>query len=115
MQKEVEVKLKFKSLYIAIQQMWNLKYKIIPVIIGATGIVRKGLRKNLGVIPGKHSVDSLHKTTIIETSHITWKYSSMKLEACDNTAATTTSTTYCYDYHHHHPWFYLHAGYLQLQ
>ena len=35
-QKEVEKKLKYKSLCIEIQQMWNLKCTIIPVIIGAT-------------------------------------------------------------------------------
>ena len=31
--------------------------KIIPVIIGASGIVTKGLRKNLEAIPGKHLTD----------------------------------------------------------
>jgi hypothetical protein len=50
--------------------MWNLKCKIIPVIIGATGIVIKGLRKNLEAIPGKHSVDSLQKTAMLGTSHV---------------------------------------------
>jgi hypothetical protein len=39
---------------------------IIPVIIGATGIVRK----NLEGVPGKHSIDSLQKTAILGTSHI---------------------------------------------
>jgi len=39
--------------------MWNLKCKIIPVIIGATRIVTKGLWKNLEAIPGKHSIDLL--------------------------------------------------------
>jgi hypothetical protein len=29
---------------------------VIPVIIGATGIVTKGLTKNLEAIPGKHAV-----------------------------------------------------------
>jgi len=43
---------------------------IIPVIIGATGIVTKSLRKNLETIPGKHSIDSLQKTAILGTSHI---------------------------------------------
>jgi hypothetical protein len=38
-QKEGEEKLKYRSLCTEIQRMWNLKYKIIPVIIGATGIV----------------------------------------------------------------------------
>ena len=32
-----------------------LKCKIIPVIIGATGIVTKGLKKNLETIPEKYS------------------------------------------------------------
>ena len=54
-------------------RVWNLKFKIIPVIIGATRIVTKGLRKNLGAIPGKHLIDSLQKTAILETSCIIWK------------------------------------------
>jgi hypothetical protein len=32
---------------------------ILSVIIGATGIVTQGLKKNLESIPGKHSVHSL--------------------------------------------------------
>jgi hypothetical protein len=50
--------------------MWNLKCTIIPVIIGATGIVTKSLRKKLEAVPGKYSVDSLQKTAILGTSHI---------------------------------------------
>ena len=52
-QKEAEKKLKYKRLYIEIQRMWNLKCTIIPVIIGATGIVTRSLRKNLEAVPGK--------------------------------------------------------------
>jgi hypothetical protein len=69
-QKEAEKQLIYKSLGIDIQRMWNLKCMIIRVIIGATGIVTKSLRKNLEVIPGKHLIDSLHKTAILGTSHI---------------------------------------------
>jgi len=50
--------------------MWNLKCRIIPVTIGATGIVTRSLRKHLGTIPGKHSIDSLQKTAILGTPHI---------------------------------------------
>jgi hypothetical protein len=50
--------------------MWNMKCMIIPVVIGATGIVTKGLRKNLEAIPGGHSIDSLLKTAIHGISHI---------------------------------------------
>ena len=69
-QKEAEKKLKYKSLCIEIQRMWNLKTTIRPVIIGATGIVTRSLRENLEVIPGKHSIDSLQKTAILGISHI---------------------------------------------
>jgi hypothetical protein len=69
-QKEAEKKLKYKSLCIDMQRMWNLKCTIVPVIIGATGIVTRSLRENLETVPGKHSIDSLQKTAILGTSHI---------------------------------------------
>jgi hypothetical protein len=50
--------------------MWNLKCKTIPVITGATGKVKNGLRKNLEATPGKHSIDSLQNTAILGISHI---------------------------------------------
>jgi len=40
-QKEAEMGLKYKTLCIKVQRMWNLKCKIIQVITGATGIVTK--------------------------------------------------------------------------
>ena len=69
-QKEVEKKLKYKSLCIEIQRMWNLKCTIVPVMNGATGIATRNLKKNLETIPGNHSIDSLQKTAILGTSHI---------------------------------------------
>jgi len=69
-QKEAEKKLKFKSLGIEIQRMWNMICTIIPVITGATGIVTRSLRKNSETVPGKHSIDSLQKTDILGTSHV---------------------------------------------
>jgi len=50
--------------------MWNLKCTIIPAIIGTIGIVTRSLRKNLEIVPGRHSIDSLQKTAILGTSHI---------------------------------------------
>jgi hypothetical protein len=39
--------------------MWNMKCFVIPVIIGATGILSKILQKYLETIPGQHSIGSL--------------------------------------------------------
>jgi hypothetical protein len=69
-QKESEKKLKYKNLSTEIQRMWNLKCFVMPVIIGATRIVTRGLKKYLETIPGEHSIDSLQKTAVLGTSHI---------------------------------------------
>jgi len=63
--KEAEKILKYKDLTIEIQHMWNVKTKVIPVIIGATGTISKSFRNYVSNIPGKHEV----KTTT-ENSHI---------------------------------------------
>ena len=62
--KEVKIQ---EFVCIEIQRMWNLKCTIVPVIIGATGIVTRSLKKNLETIPGKHSIDSLQKTAVLGT------------------------------------------------
>jgi len=53
-QKEAEKKLKYKSLCTEIKRMWNLACTIIPVIIGATAVVARSLRKNLEAVSGKY-------------------------------------------------------------
>jgi len=68
--KEAEKILKYKDLTIVMQRMWNVKTKVIPVIIGATGTVSKSFRKYVNNIPGKHEVKELQKTAILGTAHI---------------------------------------------
>jgi len=62
--------LKYKDLTIEIQRMWNVKTKVIPIIIGATGTVSKSFTKYVSNIPGKHEVKELQKTAILGTAHI---------------------------------------------
>jgi len=69
-EKEAEKMLKYKDLTIEIQRMWNVKTKVIPVIIGATGTISKSFRKYVSNIPGNHEVRELQKTAIFGTAHI---------------------------------------------
>jgi len=49
--------------------MWNIKTKVKPVIIGATGTISKSFRKYVSNIPGNHEVNELQKTAILGTAH----------------------------------------------
>jgi len=71
--KEAENILKYKDLTIEIQRMWNVKTKVISVIINATGTISKSFRKYVSNIPGNHEVKELQKTAILGTAHIVRK------------------------------------------
>jgi hypothetical protein len=62
--------LKYKDLTIEIQLMWNVKTRVIPVIIGATGTTSKSFRKYVSIISGNHEVMELQKTAILGTARI---------------------------------------------
>jgi len=68
--KKTEKILKYKDITIEIQRKWNVKTKVIPAIIGATGTISKSFRKYVSNIPGKHEVKKLQKTAILGTSHV---------------------------------------------
>jgi len=59
--KEAEKMLKYKDLTTEIQHMWNVKTRVIPVIIGATGTISKSFRRYVSDTPGKHDVRSYRK------------------------------------------------------
>jgi hypothetical protein len=50
--------------------MWNVKTRVIPVIIGATGTISESFGKYVSTIPGNHDVRELQKTAILGTAHI---------------------------------------------
>jgi hypothetical protein len=68
--KEAEKILKYKYLTIEIHRMCNVKARVIPVVIGATGTISKSFRKYVSNIPGKRDVRELQKTAILGTAHI---------------------------------------------
>jgi len=50
--------------------MGNVKTKMMPVIIKATGTISKSFRKYVINTTGKHEVKELQKTAILGTAHI---------------------------------------------
>jgi hypothetical protein len=71
--KEAEKILKYKDLVIEILPMWNVKAKVIPVVIWVTGTISKSLRQYLNNIPGKHEIKELQKTAILGIARLLWK------------------------------------------
>jgi len=49
--------------------MWNVKTRVITVIIGATGTISKSFMY-VSDIPGNHDVKELENTAILGTAHI---------------------------------------------
>ena len=68
--KKAEKIIKYKDLRLEIQRMWNVKSKVISVIICATGTISKSFRKYMSNIPGNHEVKELQKTAILGTAYI---------------------------------------------
>jgi hypothetical protein len=68
--KEAKKILKYKDLTVEIQRMWNVKTKVIPVIIGATGTNSMSFRIYVSNRPGNHKVKELQKTAVLGTAHI---------------------------------------------
>ena len=57
--KEADKILKYKDLTVKIQRMWNIKTKVIPVMLGATATISKSFRKYVNNIPGKYEFKEL--------------------------------------------------------
>jgi len=71
--KEAEKILKYTDLTIEIQHMWNVKAKVLPVIIGATGTILKLLGLYVSNMLGTNKIKKLQKTAVLGTAHILQK------------------------------------------
>lgn len=68
--KEAEKITKYKDLQIEVQRMWNVKAKVIPVVIGSLGTIKKGFHKHLEQIPGKPAAYEVQKIALLGSTHI---------------------------------------------
>ena len=59
--------------------MWQMKTEIIPVVIGALGVVTEGSENCfISEIPGNINLQEIQKTTLLGTAHILRKVLSIK-------------------------------------
>ncbi len=61
---------KYKDLEIEINRMWGMKTTTMPVVIGALGLMKKGLEKDTDKIPRNINIHELQKIALLETAHI---------------------------------------------
>ena len=75
--KEFEKKAKYKDLEIEIAKMWHMRTQVVPVIIGALGMIKKGTSDLIKQIPGSLDLNERQKITLNGTAHILRKTLSM--------------------------------------
>ena len=49
--------------------MWKVRTKIVPIITGALGTIKKGSDQNLQSLPGHPLAIELQKITLMSTAH----------------------------------------------
>ena len=69
---------KYKDLEIEINRIWGTKTTTIPVVIGALGLVKKGLEKYTDNIPGNINIQEVQKIALLGTAHIIRRVLSIK-------------------------------------
>ena len=64
---------KYKYLEIEVTKMWKLKTNIIPVVIGALGIIKMESQNFIDQIHGKSSLQEIQKIVLTSTAQILQK------------------------------------------
>ena len=77
--KEVEKLSKYKDLEIEVSKMWKMKTTTLPLVIGALGVIKKGMRWTVAKIPGTINIEELQKIALMGTAHILRKVLSIDL------------------------------------
>ena len=77
--KKVEKLSKYKDLEIEVSKMWKMKTTTLPVVIGALGVIKKGMRLTVEKIPGTINIEELLKIALMGTAHILRKVLSIDL------------------------------------
>jgi hypothetical protein len=68
--KDAEIILRYKHLTTEVERMWNVKTKLLTVIIGENETALKSVRKYLNNIARKHKMKELRERAILGTAHV---------------------------------------------
>ena len=68
--KDLEKKSKYKDLGLEIQRMWHMKTVVIPVVVGALGTVKKGMRENIKKVSETATVTEIQKICMLGSARI---------------------------------------------
>ena len=73
----MEKKSKYKDLELEIQRMWHMKTIVILVVVGALGIIRKGMVENIKKVSEAASVTEIQKISMLGSAQILRKVCSI--------------------------------------
>ena len=76
--KEVENLSKYKNLYIEVTKMWQMKTTTAPIVVGALGLIKRGLEKYIRQFPGHIRIEELQKIALLGSAHILRRMLSIK-------------------------------------
>ena len=68
--KEQEKVVKYQQLRLELEKLWNVKFTIIPIVVGALGSFTPNLLSNLKQLPGTHIIQPLVKAALLGSAHI---------------------------------------------
>ena len=52
------------------KKLWNMRMKVIPIVIGALGTVPKGLEKSLSELEIKGRIETIQTTALLKSARI---------------------------------------------
>ena len=61
---------RYKDLEIKTTRMWEMKTEAIPIVLGALGLIKKGLEEQTEKIPRAIKINELQNIHLLGTSHI---------------------------------------------
>ena len=68
--KETEKKSKYKYLELEIQRMWHMKTKLVPVVVGALGTIKKGMIENIKKVSERTTMTEMQKICMLGSVQI---------------------------------------------